>query len=113
MSSDGVSCCVVIDLLVGRLVIRLDVENFIPFEVCDPGILDIGARGIGSLMWEVGDWNFVFECTIDMVDLCFVLAGKISSREYPMILHTFLLISSSVMGKSDSGSVRVIINNCL
>ena len=50
MSSDGVSYCVVIDLFAGRLVIRLDVENLIPFEICDPGILDIGARGIGSLM---------------------------------------------------------------
>ena len=102
-----------IDLLAGRLVIRYDVENLIPFEICDPGIPDIGERGIGSLMWEVGDWNFVFACSIDVVDLFLVLAGKFSSREYPKISQTLSLISSSVGGKSDSGSVRVIVNDCL
>jgi len=48
-----------------------------------------------------------------MVDFVLVLAGKISSSEYPKISHTRSLIIASVEGVSVLGSVMVINNDCL
>ena len=68
IGSDVVESCVLME--------RFDDVSLIPFEICEPGAPNVGTRKDGSLMWEIGEWNFVFVCLFDMVDFVLVLSGK-------------------------------------